>query len=56
MKSNLVYQLSMSKKELIGFFPFVLLCDPLWFNELIFTTKAHKGIHKGSQRTFQTLQ
>jgi len=23
----------------------VLLCDPLWFNELIFTTKVHKGYH-----------
>jgi hypothetical protein len=24
----------------------VLLCDPLWFNELDFTTKVHKGLHK----------
>jgi hypothetical protein len=30
-------------------FPFVLLCvllcDPLWFNDLDLTTKAHKGKH-----------
>jgi len=29
----------------LWFFPFVLLrvilCDPLWFNELYFTTKVH---------------
>jgi hypothetical protein len=24
-----------------------LLCDPLWFNDLYFTTKGHEGFHKG---------
>jgi hypothetical protein len=32
----------------------VALCDPLWFNDLILTTKGHKGYHQGSQRTFDT--
>jgi hypothetical protein len=27
------------------------LCDPLWFNEIFFTTKGHKGYHEGSQRS-----
>jgi hypothetical protein len=28
----------------------VVLCDPLWFNDLYFTTKSHQGatkVHKG---------
>lgn len=28
------------------------LCDPLWFNDLCFTTKALKGFHKGTKRAF----
>jgi len=39
------------KRHLTSCFPFVLLlfllCDPLWFNDLNFTTKEHKGFHKG---------
>jgi len=29
---------------------FVILCSPLWFNELFFTTKVLKGYNEGSQR------
>jgi hypothetical protein len=34
--------------------PFVILCDPLWFNDLGLSTKEHKGFHEGSQSTFST--
>jgi len=37
------------QKPELAWFPFVLLnvllCDPLWFSTLVFTTKAHKGKH-----------
>jgi len=40
-----------SQKSNLALFSFVLLffllCDPLWFNVLIFTTKEHQGFHKG---------
>jgi hypothetical protein len=26
---------------------FLILRDPLWFNDLFFTTKEHKGLHEG---------
>jgi hypothetical protein len=43
-----------SKKAFSFLFSFVLLCDvlcdPLWFNGLAFTTKALKGFHEGTLR------
>jgi len=39
----------LSQKQCIDCFFFVRLCafhcDPLWFNDLNLTTKAHKGSH-----------
>jgi hypothetical protein len=32
---------------------FELLCDPLWFNALFFTTKSHQGLTKVRKELFK---